>query len=64
MGLVPEWRGQGLGRAIIGHAQTLAAEAGAQSLSLTVDAQNTPARRVYDHTGFELRGRERLLGWY
>lgn len=64
MGLAPEWRGQGLGKAIIGHAQTLAAQAGAQSLSLTVDAQNTPARRVYEQTGFELRGRERLLGWY
>lgn len=64
MGLLPDWRGRGLGRAIVCHAQTLAAQSGAHYLSLTVDAQNTPARRVYDQAGFESLGRERLLGWY
>ena len=64
MGLVPEWRGQGLGHVIIEHAQSLAAQAGAQCLTLTVDEQNTPAQRVYAQAGFIQLGRERLLGWY
>ena len=64
IGLEPEWRGQGLGHVIIEHAQSLAAQAGAQCLTLTVDEQNTPAQRVYAQAGFIQLGRERLLGWY
>lgn len=63
MGLVPEWRGKGVGRAIIQHAQALAAQAGAQRLSLTVDSQNTPAQRVYAQAGLVEEGREVLLAW-
>lgn len=63
MGLVPEWRGKGIGRAIIQHAQALAAQAGALSLSLTVDGQNTPAQRVYAQAGLVEEGREVLLAW-
>ncbi|WP_404376337.1 GNAT family N-acetyltransferase [Vreelandella aquamarina] len=63
MGLAPEWRGQGLGRIMIQHAQALAAQAGAQCLTLTVDVQNTPAQRVYSQAGLVREGRERLLAW-
>ena len=62
--LAEPWRGQGLGHVIIEHAQSLAAQAGAQCLTLTVDEQNTPAQRVYAQAGFIQLGRERLLGWY
>ena len=63
MGLVPEWRGQRLGGVIIQHAQALAAQAEAQCLALTVDAQNTPAQRVYSQAGLVREGREQLLAW-
>lgn len=63
MGLVPEWRGQGLGQVVIQQAQALAAQCGAKRLALTVDAQNTPAQRVYARAGMKKEMQERLLAW-
>lgn len=63
MGLLPEWRGKGLGKAIIEKAQMLANKAGARDITLTVDTQNTPAKRVYAQAGFTRYAQQRLLAW-
>ena len=47
LGLVPEARGRGLGRALVRHAITESARAGIDDLGLSVDARNTPAVRIY-----------------
>lgn len=50
--LVPEWRGRGLGRAIL---RRLIAEAGAQALPLTLQVarDNLAAQRLYRRLGLE-----------
>jgi len=63
MGLLPEWRGQKIGKAIIQQAQALANRAGACDIMLTVDAQNIPAKRVYSQAGFTRYAQQRLLAW-
>ena len=51
LGLTPEARGRGLGRAALSHARDLAArEVG--RLELAVDARNAPADRLYRSAGF------------
>jgi ribosomal protein S18 acetylase RimI-like enzyme len=52
MGVVPQARGQRLGRAVLGHANLTAFRAGAEILSLAVDADNTPALNMYRDFGF------------
>jgi mycothiol synthase len=52
MGVIPAARGQGLGRAIVRHAQCLAALAGRERLVLAVDANNEPAIAVYTSANF------------
>lgn len=52
MGLVPEARGRGLGRAVVDEAIKVASQRGAEQLMVAVDAANAPARRVYDAAGF------------
>jgi ribosomal protein S18 acetylase RimI-like enzyme len=49
--LLPQWRGQGIGTALIAHAQGLAAAAG-QALSLHVLHANPAAQRLYARLGF------------
>ncbi|RUR30144.1 GNAT family N-acetyltransferase [Vreelandella andesensis] len=63
MGLLPEWRSQGIGKAIIQQAQALASKAGARDVTLTVDARNIPAKRVYAQAGFTRYAQQRLLAW-
>jgi len=53
LGLVPEARGQGLGRALVHRAVRSAVEMGARRLGLAADAGNEPALRLYRRTGFE-----------
>jgi ribosomal protein S18 acetylase RimI-like enzyme len=52
LGVVPEARGRGLGYELTCKAMFEAKAAGAQELTLCVDARNTPARRIYDQLGF------------
>jgi ribosomal protein S18 acetylase RimI-like enzyme len=52
MGLVPSVRGRKLGSAVVQHAQRLAQAAGAERLVLAVDAENHPAIKMYNNTGF------------
>lgn len=51
LGLTPEARGRGLGRAALAHAIELARPT-AGRLELAVDDRNGPARRLYDRAGF------------
>ncbi len=56
LGLTPEARGRGLGRAVLRHALELAA-AHTPRLELAVDLRNTPAVRLYRDAGFVTRNR-------
>jgi ribosomal protein S18 acetylase RimI-like enzyme len=53
----PEQRGQGLGTALLGEADRLAAAARAPGLSLIVTDTNTGARRLYQRNGFRVAAR-------
>nr|WP_298055948.1 GNAT family N-acetyltransferase [uncultured Halomonas sp.] len=63
MGLIPKWRGQGLGRSLLNKALALAQQAGAQEVILAVDAVNLPAKRLYQQAGFERYAQQHLLAW-
>jgi ribosomal protein S18 acetylase RimI-like enzyme len=53
LGVVPESRGRGYGRALVIDALHRAKDAGRSSLQLAVDCRNRFARRVYDELAFE-----------
>ncbi len=52
MGLIRAARGRQLGCAVVRHAQSLAQASGAERLVLAVDAENFPAIKMYNETGF------------
>ncbi|MCI0456198.1 MAG: GNAT family N-acetyltransferase [Gemmataceae bacterium] len=54
VGVVPEARGRGVGRALTILALERARQAGARELTLAVDQRNTPARHLYGRLSFEL----------
>lgn len=53
IGVVPSWRGRGVGRALLREATRLAGERGTRQVSLSV-ARDNPARRLYLSEGFVL----------
>ena len=53
VGVVPERRGQGFGEELVIRAMVEAKTTAAPELTLSVDAQNEPALRVYRKLGFE-----------
>jgi ribosomal protein S18 acetylase RimI-like enzyme len=55
LGVSPEWRGQGIGRALMQHAQDWASARGAMELRLNVWAFNDSALRLYRELGYEMR---------
>ena len=55
MGLVPAWRGRGLGSQVVKEALHRAREAGMEEVILAVDERNTPARQLYEQFGFRPR---------
>jgi len=62
LGVVPEARGRGIGRALVERAIQDAAETGLPLVGLTVDTSNAPAVRLYAAAGFrEIR---RRLAWF
>ncbi|RUR54232.1 GNAT family N-acetyltransferase [Vreelandella populi] len=63
MGVVPQWRGQGIGRKVLQAAFKLAVSQGAADMILTVDANNTPALRLYQQAGLVRYAQQRLLAW-
>ncbi|MGQ7262889.1 GNAT family N-acetyltransferase [Vreelandella sp. V005] len=63
MGLIPEWRGIGLGRALLNSAMAVAQQAGVKEVILAVDEVNLPAKRLYQQAGFRQYAQQRLLAW-
>jgi len=51
MGVVPEHRGTGLGRALVRQAIRTTGQLGGDVLTVTVDSNNTPARKLYEEVG-------------
>ena len=56
LGVAPSARRIGLGRALLRRSVQALVERGASSVVLGVDAANTPARRLYETSGFTLSG--------
>lgn len=62
LGVVPEARGRGIGRALLAQAMRDAATMGLTQVGLAVDVNNIPATRLYAAAGFtEVR---RRLAWF
>ncbi len=60
-GILPEYRGQGLGKIVVTSGIDQLQKRGAQATRLTVDADNTPARELYLKLGFQ---KLRQTLWY
>lgn len=52
MGLLPDWRSRGFGSALLRRAMEIAREQAILTMTLTVDEQNAPARRLYERFMF------------
>jgi len=50
--VLPPWRGRGIGRALIAHAEVYARAQGVGWLDIGVMAENRSARRLYERLGF------------
>jgi ribosomal protein S18 acetylase RimI-like enzyme len=61
MGLVPNARGHHFGCDIVRHAQLLAQAAGVERIVLAVDAENLPAIKMYNKTGFTVWDRRTVF---
>lgn len=61
LGIDPQYRGQGLGLTASRWALSFARDAAWRRVLLAVDAQNEPARRLYEEAGFTEVTRRRLL---
>ena len=59
MGLLPDWRGRGLGRRLIEAALTQARGLGFKRVELDVYADNTRAGTLYEQVGFIREGVQR-----
>lgn len=55
--LLPEWRGQGVGRRLWSAAESFAREAGYRKFAIQVRGSNVVARAFYRHLGFRECGR-------
>jgi ribosomal protein S18 acetylase RimI-like enzyme len=56
-----EFRGQGVGRKLMAHAEELAVESGVASLSLIVAEENALAVSLYHKLGYEIRARRSIV---
>ncbi|HNP85800.1 MAG TPA: GNAT family N-acetyltransferase, partial [Kouleothrix sp.] len=56
VGVVPEWRGRGLGAALVAEVLRRAQAGGAQAIMLDVNVNNPGAARVYARLGFAATG--------
>ena len=61
MGLAPSARGQRFGCQVVRHAQHLAQAAGVERIVLAVDAENLPAIKMYNETGFTVWDRRTVF---
>lgn len=53
LAVLPDWRGRGVGRALLSAAEEHAREEGCCKLTLEVQDDNLPARGLYESFGFE-----------
>ena len=60
-GIVPEFRGQGLGRRVLSEGVRAAALTGRAVLFLAVDCGNTYANALYNELGFTELARRRVM---
>lgn len=58
MGVLKEWRGQGIGRRLISGCLALARPAGLERIELIVYSDNVAAIRLYESAGFIREGRK------
>ena len=56
MGVIREYRGQGIGRALLQATLAAARAGGLRRIELTVRVDNDPARRLYESFGFVTEG--------
>ncbi|HET7182769.1 MAG TPA: GNAT family N-acetyltransferase [Candidatus Limnocylindrales bacterium] len=56
--VAPDWRGRGVGTALLRAGEAWAREQGAERMSLWVDGFNTGARRLYERMGYTAWGLE------
>jgi len=61
MGVHPACRGRGVGRHILDYCLYAAHGEPCQSVTLAVDSNNQPARRLYEEAGFRLTHRRRAM---
>jgi mycothiol synthase len=61
LGLIPSVRGRGLGGTALAFANAVAAGCGYQSVSVSVDARNEPALRLYRRHGFVETGKQEVF---
>jgi GNAT superfamily N-acetyltransferase len=54
--VVPEWRGDGVGTALVEHSMVAARALGFDALQFNFVFETNPARRLYERLGFELIG--------
>ena len=63
----PDYQKQGIGRKMVEECVCLAKKAGKKAVRLDALESNTPAHRMYEAMGFELRGKQNLYaentGW-
>ncbi|MDO4257904.1 MAG: ribosomal protein S18-alanine N-acetyltransferase [Actinomycetaceae bacterium] len=59
IGVLPDWRGRGLGTLLLRDLITAAREAGAERIFLEVRASNESAQRLYEREGFTRIGQIR-----
>lgn len=59
MGLLPPWRGRGLGRRLLDEGLARAWASGLERVELEVYAGNAPAVQLYERAGFVREGRKR-----
>ena len=61
VGVVPQMRQRGLGRALTVHALHAARDGGALQLMVAVDERNAAAQQMYQSLGFELTERREVF---
>ena len=54
LAVAPEWRGRGVGTALLAAAEDWAMAHGAERMVLDLDVHNTGAQRLYERVGFEV----------
>ena len=54
--VAPSWQGRGLGRALLAHAEAIAAEVGCGTVRLHTNARMTENIRLYRATGYRVDG--------